>query len=53
MQFILQPSVGLLVDPVVIALPYSLSRALAKRIAGGLAQQGTAAGRPGWFVKFL
>lgn len=41
------PVAALLVGPVVIALPYSLSRALGNRIAGGWAQQAGAAGRPG------
>jgi hypothetical protein len=40
------PFAALLVGPAVIAVPYSLSRALTNRIARGRAQQG-AAGRSG------
>ena len=41
------PVAALLVGPVVIALPFSLSRALGRRIARGRAQQAAAASRPG------
>lgn len=41
----IHPGAALLVGPVLIAGPYSLSRALANRIARGRAQQATA-GRP-------
>ena len=41
------PVAVLLVGPVVIALPFSLSRALGNRIARGRAQQAAAASRPG------
>jgi hypothetical protein len=40
------PGAALLVGPVLVAVPYSLSRALANRIARARAQQATA-GRPG------